>query len=661
MLETEQEHNQTPDSSERTSSDVSMSAKRTHDDRSTVSLINERDGILASWSITAAGIARGRSQQPNRFDSQLVLRAYLEHENGTKKVQDLLIERWNSSRRIALPKTIRKVVISIGMRSADGFSHIIRSSPLMRPRTKHGKFEAAFVIHDRQEDRFVRDRTISNSDAVLRASKRALTGESYATWLPPASARVPNAPRPLQGDSVAGVLNLIVKMRLDFESARRLERAADYVVNVVLPTIAMLRRVEERDLDARFSLVVGPRLLLFMASAAGRAAIEERLKGQTELGTLFSTLEGDLPGELRRMHIGNRIEVIGCTFTHCILPDLMGGRGLISLQLKKSLTVYRDVLGFSPRGFMLANQGYETGIGPILAQLEVRYAVLDSDPIFYGDSKPCGGVLAPIHHAGTRLLVTGVDEAFMRWLPSSDPSPHLAYRAKRDAALLIGDDPKWSNATRTSIDRYEFDVAASSVKIHASDWWSTQVSRLGKSAGKTASRLCSTGTIDAERLVEDWFEGLSFVEEIARLSHGSQGIKLGTLSPHIETQSAYQSLVPSGSVPESKEPDLMQVMIPMLARASNQYQRILELHETWGLPTRVLLEAQLTLLSLSEVISVGSETAATFARSCAEYIEHLVQVRELSGRSEVNILDRDILAFWSECFVQDVETKPLPA
>ena len=237
-----------------------MSAKRTYDDRSTVSLINERAGILASWSITAAGIARGRSQQPSRFDSQLVLRAYIEHDNGSKRVQDQLIDRWNSSRRIPLPKTIRKVVISIGMRSADGFSHIVRSSPLVRPRVRHGKTEAIFVTRDDREGAFVRAKSVSSSDAVFRASKRALKGEPYTTWHPLQSARVPTIPRHQQGDSPAGVLNLIVKMRLDFESARRIERAAAYVVDVVLPTLAMLRRTEESDLDARFSSVVGPRL-----------------------------------------------------------------------------------------------------------------------------------------------------------------------------------------------------------------------------------------------------------------------------------------------------------------------------------------------------------------------------------------------------------------
>ena len=82
----------------------------------------------------------------------------------------------------------------------------------------------------------------------------------------------------------------------------------------------------------------------------------------------------------------------------------------------------------------------------------------------------------------------------------------------------------------------------------------------------------------------------------------------------------------------------------MLARASNQYQRILELHETWGLPTGA--PRGTAYAPFAQRSDFGcSETAATFARSCAEYIDHLVQVRELSGWSKVNILDRNILIF----------------
>ena len=274
-----------------------------------------------------------------------------------------------------------------------------------------------------------------------------------------------------------------------------------------------------------------------MASAAGRAAIRARLEGRTEFESLFLALQGDLAGELRRLHTGGRIEVIGCTFTNCVLPELMSGRGLISLQLKKSLAAYNDVLGFSPHGFMLADQGYETAVGPLLSELGVQYVVLDSETVLHADSKPYGGVLAPVHHVGTRLLVAGVDEAFMHWFPSSDPSPHLAYRAKRDAALLVGDDPKWSNATGTLIDRYDFDVAASALTNQASDWWSTSVSAQ-KICWQGSCSSCST-VIDAESLTRDWFEGLDFVQEIAKLSHASLGVKLGTLSGYLEAQPAY--------------------------------------------------------------------------------------------------------------------------
>ena len=100
------------------------------------------------------------------------------------------------------------------------------------------------------------------------------------------------------------------------------------------------------------------------------------------------------------MHIGTRIEVIGRIFTHCILPDLMGGRGLIS-SAQENLTVYR-CLGIFPSWVHVETRVARRALDPFWRSL--RFDMPCSiRTLFFTAIASRVEVLAPIYHAGTRL------------------------------------------------------------------------------------------------------------------------------------------------------------------------------------------------------------------------------------------------------------------
>jgi 1,4-alpha-glucan branching enzyme len=108
------------------------------------------------------------------------------------------------------------------------------------------------------------------------------------------------------------------------------------------------------------------------------------------------SVRGDLLSAFRSLQESGNLEIVTCPATHAFLPNLMTPEGARA-QLRVAVSNYRKHFGVKPRGIWLAECAYFEGLEEHLADVGIKYFILDAHGIMYGSPRPKYGTYAPVY------------------------------------------------------------------------------------------------------------------------------------------------------------------------------------------------------------------------------------------------------------------------
>jgi len=104
----------------------------------------------------------------------------------------------------------------------------------------------------------------------------------------------------------------------------------------------------------------------------------------------------DLIRAFRKFQDAGKLEIITCGATHGYLPLMSDFPQAVRAQIMIARDHYRDCFGRDPRGIWLPECAYFPGLEKYLQEAEIRWFILDSHGVMFGDPRPKHGVYAPV-------------------------------------------------------------------------------------------------------------------------------------------------------------------------------------------------------------------------------------------------------------------------
>lgn len=101
-----------------------------------VSMIRDPESVFAYWELTPTGV--GRAKDAHDGPSDLVLRTYVVPEAGQPSVRDLAVTDWLGRATIQVDQPGARVVVAIGFKCGDAFSHVAQAIAVRLPRRSPG-------------------------------------------------------------------------------------------------------------------------------------------------------------------------------------------------------------------------------------------------------------------------------------------------------------------------------------------------------------------------------------------------------------------------------------------------------------------------------------------------------------------------------------------
>ena len=190
-----------------------------------------------------------------------------------------------------------------------------------------------------------------------------------------------------------------------------------------LPILAMLNGLRRDRIPTRLTIGLTPPLLeMFRAPALCKKAdhyLERRrelaesevafydkndprhataqhyLERFRALEELWQSSNKDLVTAFREHQNEGRIEILASCATHAVLP-LLHTRESRLAQLRIGIELYREVFGRSPQGFWLPECAFQPELDPLLAEVGIRYVILEGHGVKNGTPPSPFGVHRPV-------------------------------------------------------------------------------------------------------------------------------------------------------------------------------------------------------------------------------------------------------------------------
>ena len=340
-----------------------------------------------------------------------------------------------------------------------------------------------------------------------------------------------------------------------------------------VPLVRCFRSLAREGIPANVTVSITPVLAQQLASDAFKRGFVEYLKdrvrrvgedraafladGRTELAKLtfwmedqvklvlseFEAMGRDLPGAFAGLAREGMIELATSAATHGYLPLLKHDKSR-RLQVRMGRIMFTEVFGIEPKGFWFPECAYKPGLEQLVADEGYDYTVLDAMAVqggramsHYGEStreEPSTGRLVDRLYScrDSRLVIfprhpelcaqvwskwTGYPGDFAyREFHKQNPRSGMRYHRVTDS---VGD-------LKTK-QPYDPAAAAARAKKHAAHF----VAHVEETVAKShAESPVFTTAFDTELYGHWWFEGPVFLEEVSRLAHQSEGVKLATCS-----------------------------------------------------------------------------------------------------------------------------------
>jgi 1,4-alpha-glucan branching enzyme len=275
----------------------------------------------------------------------------------------------------------------------------------------------------------------------------------------------------------------------------------------------------------------------------------------------------DLLSAFAELHRQGSLELIASAATHGLLPLLQPSREAVRAQILIGCDVFREAFGVEPAGFWLPECAYAPGIETILQEANLRWFILDTHGVMFGEPPPRRAIFAPYFTiAGPAVFGRDGDSSRQVWSAEEgypgDPSYREFYR---DIGYDLSPEYLWpgwqhhiprftglkyhritsrGNAAKELYDRHSAEQTADA---HATRFVEQRRKQMADVRDFNAEPIVVT-PFDAELFGHWWFEGPRFLDLLIRKAvYDQKDFELTTPSEYLKRHHHQQILAPAAS------------------------------------------------------------------------------------------------------------------
>ena len=260
------------------------------------------------------------------------------------------------------------------------------------------------------------------------------------------------------------------------------------------------------------------------------------------------------------------LELIPTSATNAYLPHYADLTEIINAQVETGLYSHRNFFGDIGEGFWLPYQGFAKGLDRVLRSYGVNYTVVDPRSMLFVDNPVDTGIFAPVR-CGNSLVLFGSDPDTPKDISGEEGFMHNpVYRSQqRDIGFELSQEELkdmrnkdglrvqtlykyWANGDEQDDEDaplYDKNAALSQIQADAADFYCKKLAKLDEAEslmeGKPASLVCC---ISAELLGQNWYEGITWLENVIRLADSQKTLNLETCKNLIQDQFSLPKITP---------------------------------------------------------------------------------------------------------------------
>jgi 1,4-alpha-glucan branching enzyme len=287
----------------------------------------------------------------------------------------------------------------------------------------------------------------------------------------------------------------------------------------------------------------------------------------TSLRHTWRMHEGNLVRAFRRLQDAGRVEVITSTATHAFFPLLDRNWAALRAQVHVAADLYEDHFGRRPRGMWLGECGYVPGCDELIREAAIRYLILDTHAVLYGDTPPVFGVHAPVYcPTGVAAFGRDTESSQQVWSAKEGyPGDPLYRDFYRDIGFDLPLDYigkylhpenvrgftglKYHAITHDKLhDKWVYDPqrARDRVGLHASHFRGNRARQVEALASQMDRPPIVVSPYDAELYGHWWYEGPIFLNDLFRqLAYDQDVVEPISPGDYLERHPTNQVVTPS--------------------------------------------------------------------------------------------------------------------
>lgn len=243
----------------------------------------------------------------------------------------------------------------------------------------------------------------------------------------------------------------------------------------------------------------------------------------------------DVVRAFRELQDAGHLEIMASAATHGFLPLLHDFPQAQRAQIAIGCDAYRDAFGRDPRGFWLPECGYAEGLDRILQKANLRWFVVDTHGLMFGQPRPRHAIFAPVYTpAGPAAFARDAESSREVWSAQDGYPGDPVYRDfYRDVGFDRSEEElrpfvfptglrkftglKYHRVTGRGAAKEFYDpaLALAAADEHAEDFLAKRALRF-RELDALGFDSVIVSPYDAELFGHWWFEGPRFLENFLR-------------------------------------------------------------------------------------------------------------------------------------------------
>ncbi len=262
------------------------------------------------------------------------------------------------------------------------------------------------------------------------------------------------------------------------------------------------------------------------------------------------------------------LEIITCAATHGFLPLMANFKEAVRAQILIARDHYRECFGREPAGIWLPECGYVPGLDEVLQEANIRWFIMDSHGLMFGNPRPRYAIYAPVFTpSGVAVFARDRDSSRQVWSAEEGYPGDPAYRDfYRDIGFDLSADYlrpflppdgtrkftgfKYHRITGRTHDKdlYRRAWAMGAVDAHAYNFMTNRANQIADLKTRANIDPIVVSPFDAELFGHWWFEGPEFLNLFIRKAvYDQQQFKFTTPGQYLADHPTQQLVAPSAS------------------------------------------------------------------------------------------------------------------